>query len=111
SGGNLCGTDSIQIPVSINCLVGVANSLTSGAKLYPNPARDAIWVEIPALGDAEVKLEMLDVAGRVVQREDVRMENGRVQLSVRGFADGMYWLRVWNAEDARHWDMRFSVQR
>jgi hypothetical protein len=64
----------------------------------PDPARSVFAVQYTLADDREVRLELLDVAGRSVRRFALNPAGeGRheVELSVpQGFRPGVYWLRM-----------------
>lgn len=65
--------------------------------LFPNPATDAVNVDFLLDGAQKVKIEMFDVAGRVVDaEEEERYSEGRhtVALSTANLAEGLYIVRM-----------------
>ncbi|MFC7666699.1 T9SS type A sorting domain-containing protein [Hymenobacter humi] len=63
---------------------------------YPNPATDAITVTAELAAAGLVRLELLDVLGRVVRQQTLTASAGplRQTLDLRGLAPGMYVLRI-----------------
>lgn len=62
----------------------------------PNPARDAISLELTLAEDVPAKLELLDVAGRVLRTQIVESA-GRHSLAFTGLRDlppGLYFVRA-----------------
>lgn len=65
-------------------------------KIYPNPAKDKFFVETELYEKGSVRLELIDLFGRV--HEEVLEENSseivRRSFNVSGLAPGNYFLRV-----------------
>nr|WP_262895782.1 T9SS type A sorting domain-containing protein [Hymenobacter ruricola] len=77
---------------TITATPAAKGSLSFG--LFPNPARTAATVQLPAVpGAATATLVLLDALGRQV-RTQTAASNARVDLDLRGLAPGLYALRV-----------------
>lgn len=64
------------------------------ADVYPNPATDAVTIHFNTL-KGKLNLSLLDVTGKVLQSQDVTAGAFNTQeLSVKEYADGMYFLRI-----------------
>ena len=48
--------------------------------VYPNPAKEFINVEFSGLSDENISIEIIDVFGKVVQKENRKNENGIFNL-------------------------------
>jgi hypothetical protein len=59
--------------------------------IFPNPAKDFIWVEGMDLN--EVDLEILDVNGKLVLKNRVSNVNGIFSLDISALPKGMYFLK------------------
>jgi len=83
---------------------GIAENAAHRITLYPDPARDVVTVDLPVeLG--VVRLDVLDLAGRVVYRP--AMGRMPLRIPVDGLAEGQYILRaIWSDGSATR---RFSV--
>jgi hypothetical protein len=62
--------------------------------VYPNPANEFINVEFSGLRDENISIEIIDVFGKVVQKENRKNENGIFNLNVRSLAAGYYVLKI-----------------
>ena len=62
--------------------------------VYPNPAKEFINVEFSGLSDENISIEIIDVFGKVVQKENRKNENGIFNLNVRSLAAGYYLLKI-----------------
>lgn len=58
------------------------------AAAFPIPAKEVITVKVKAAGDATLKI--VDMAGRQVSTQNVKIENGQFQTSVEGLNSGTY---------------------
>lgn len=108
-GGSLveAALDDVQLWDNVVDETGIDEHGADRIGLYPDPAHDVVNVELP-LGLGPVRLDVLDLAGRVVYRPAVT-GNGLLRFSVGGLADGQYVLRaIWPKGSATR---RFSVVR
>lgn len=72
--------------------------------VYPNPAQGQTQIEFPLAGDADVSLELTDVAGKtVLQRNfrDQKQGSFRHKLDLSDLPAGVYSLKV-QADGAQH---------
>ncbi len=59
--------------------------------LYPNPASDRIWIQVPSGGENEpLVLDIFDNSGRQLQHTELQSNS----LDVSGLAPGLYFIRA-----------------
>lgn len=74
-------------------------------RVWPNPVREALFVEVGELGD--YRMELISMTGRVVWEMEKNM-NGTERIDVKGLARGLYVLRV--AGNNGVWSQRILVE-
>lgn len=79
------------------------NELVS-ASAFPIPAKEVITVKVKAAGDATLKI--VDMAGRQVSVQQVKIENGQFETSVEGMNAGTY---VFTLDYSNGTTSRFNV--
>jgi hypothetical protein len=89
---NACGTTRDSQAVSVT--TGLVAKGNDGWQIYPNPASQEVFVAHPTY-QGEVRVELYDVTGRLVQAEVLSAQAGRMQLRVPA---GLYTLRLINRE-------------
>ena len=62
--------------------------------VYPNPAKEFINVEFSGLTSENICIELIDVFGNIVQKENGKNENGIFNLNVSSLAPGYYLLKI-----------------
>ena len=62
--------------------------------VYPNPAKEFINVEFSGLNDENISIEIIDVFGKVVQKEISKNENQIFNLNVSSLDAGYYVLKI-----------------
>ncbi|MDO7850816.1 DUF7619 domain-containing protein [Hymenobacter convexus] len=74
----------------------LASHTAAAWNAYPNPATDAVTVAADLQAAGPVRLDLLDVLGRTVRRENFTAPAGplRQTLDLRGLAPGFYVLRL-----------------
>ncbi|MBL0134448.1 MAG: T9SS type A sorting domain-containing protein [Chitinophagaceae bacterium] len=88
---DLDGTSSVSRVIVVNTA-----SKTSGVKLYPNPVGDNIQFQISGNEREKVKVEVIDMAGRLHYTQFINLKEGNqtISLPVIPIAKGLYQLRV-----------------
>ncbi|MBI3883953.1 MAG: putative Ig domain-containing protein, partial [Sphingobacteriales bacterium] len=77
----------------------VGNDLLQSAEekkvlLYPNPVTQGILTVVASALTGNTQVEILNIAGALVQTETVNVVNGQFQIYVAGLKPGMYLLRM-----------------
>lgn len=69
--------------------------------MFPNPAANAVTLEIPMSEDADVQVAVLDPAGRAAVRttESLGKANNRVNLDLSSLPSGIYFVQVRNGAE------------
>lgn len=93
--GPITSADFIR-GVVINTAVDEQIADRFAVKVYPSPTADLAWVEIDADFNGAGNLRVLDLTGRVLHREEVRIQSGenRYQLDFSTFLSGLYLIQV-----------------
>jgi hypothetical protein len=71
----------------------------SAIRLYPNPSKGQFVVELQIAEkiNANVKIQIMDLAGKAVQAETASMSNGSIKQSVNAspvLSNGIYMVRI-----------------
>ena len=95
--------DTFSIPVARE-----ANMLDLEASLYPNPAQNMLTVQFNSNQNQEATVVVMDLMGRVMDSKVISLSLGQqtMDLDVSEYANGMYFIRVGEAEA-----MTFEVLR
>jgi hypothetical protein len=72
--------------------LGMGTGPTTTMGIFPNPLNDHAVFTWP--GEGPVRVQWLDVQGRMVQQVRTTPQNGQVELDARSLAVGVYLLRV-----------------
>ncbi|MSP65600.1 MAG: Omp28-related outer membrane protein [Flavobacteriaceae bacterium] len=80
------------------------------AKLYPNPARDAVKISLQVLEAGEALVEVINLNGQTVIAQTASVESGMqsIDLHVADLANGVYTVKI--ALNDRVETLRFTVQ-
>ncbi len=65
-----------------------------GARIYPNPVRDAARLEFSVKTAGRVSVILSDIAGRMVDRDRRLLESGRHQYEITGLGRGIHLVEV-----------------
>ena len=74
-------------------LMGTGENVSQLVAVYPNPTKDRIVIE----GIEAVKVQVYNALGKMV-----KTETGSNEISVSGLPEGVYLLRITDADGDRH---------
>ena len=63
----------------------------SGAKIYPNPTNDKVFVDVTGIKDELKSVSVMDVSGRSIQNVKVE-NNGLIEVDLSSLSSGVYSL-------------------
>ena len=89
--------DEVEVTISgqgKDCSVGIDEAAGTGLKIYPNPARDVLFVDGLA-GDGAL-LELTDISGRICFSQ--LFEGSEANIDLAAYEAGVYYLRVTGRE-------------
>jgi len=98
---NLCGNIT-RDTITIGMNVGIAqqNELKK-VRIFPNPSKNTFSLSLPSAVGQEIKMELLDMRGKIVYEKTLFMQNESVEISPN-VAQGVYSLHLYDARaDAR----------
>ena len=107
--GLLPGTYTVTITGASGCTLtesfvvenSVAiTSLSNEWKLsvYPNPAKDQFVIDFNFNSDTDVRFEMLDMIGQLVEQSTMQCNVGKRTIDASRFESGIYLLRFTNGK-------------
>lgn len=102
--GGFIGLPVPSIAMRTGTNLSVDQNELVAASAFPIPAKEVITVKVNAAGDATLRI--VDMAGREVSTQQVKIENGQFTTSVDGINSGTY---VFNLNYANGTTSRFNV--
>jgi Secretion system C-terminal sorting domain len=87
--------DTQQYPSGVICPINVGMEEQQGKPMfsvYPNPMSDKLTVMLPKFSKDAVRIELLDLSGRIILTENTSQP--QMVVNVAGLPVGMYWVRV-----------------
>ena len=85
--------DEVEVTISgqgTDCGVGIHDEGNGELRIYPNPARDVLFVD--GLAGSKVLLELTDISGRTCYSRQV--EGSQADIELAAFEAGVYFLKV-----------------
>lgn len=79
--------DSSEVFTSI-----VDYNVLSSLNIYPNPAKDFVTIQLTNISSNALRVELVDVMGRLVDAAD--MNSSMVRFNTSGIATGMYFVNI-----------------
>src|SRR5690554_1472530 len=98
----VCPADTAIVEVNVgNCTWDVKDEMFTDVSVYPNPATSQLNIVNPS-NTSSLKVEMLDMNGRVVLVENKALNNAsEATLAIDHLERGIYTLRIYNDEGQR----------
>jgi hypothetical protein len=98
---NSCGTDTFVIQVQLNSIGFAEQDEMSSLKVFPNPATDYLYVLSDFSESLEIKIELVDMTGRIIMTEENRWPGGlhSYTISTEGLSRGLYMLKLDSPQD------------
>jgi hypothetical protein len=92
---NDCGADSIAIPIAVVAGIGDIESMKQ-IRLFPNPVSGELYIQLNYKRNEKIKLQLLDIAGRLVKHIELPVNEGENTLSfeISEVASGVYLLQI-----------------
>lgn len=95
SNSRVDGTAAYDMPPTevLNCTLATSDLPSNESfKLFPNPAKDIVHFYDETL-KGDVKIEIIDMVGRVVSSETVKLQNNRNSVDTSSLPKGVYVLK------------------
>ncbi len=70
-----------------------------------------IVLNVSSNSDRKAQVELIDIAGRIVERKNLKLKRGREDLSLGQFKSGVYFLRIKSDEENKHEVHKITVLR
>jgi hypothetical protein len=73
-------------------------------KLYPNPAKDQVYIKLDAKNESNITMELYDMFGKLIINENYESVQGefRTIVNVARFDRGIYFMKIkLNSGEAR----------
>jgi Secretion system C-terminal sorting domain len=81
--------------------LGRANPSGSNCSIYPNPAQDAVQIELTQTSaESQVFVQLRDASGKAILRQEFSGNAGPMQLDLQSVAPGLYFLEITQGEQA-----------
>ncbi len=77
--------------------VGTGDLSSSGIKIYPNPAKDVLYVEIDAT--AADAIQLVNTLGKVIYERNIPVSEHNLTVDLKGFVPGIYSVRLLKQEN------------
>jgi hypothetical protein len=110
-GGSICaGLDVAGAAFEVKRCGSNAVGILQNSTIFPNPTQDLLNVQLgDKLGTGKITLEVLDLNGKITQRQNLEAGSTQAELDIHTLPAGMYYLRV-SAEGQVGEMLKFSKQ-
>lgn len=81
-----------------DCTSSVDDVFAAGLHMYPNPVEQMLYVTYDSEMLNRSQLEIFDSNGKLLYLQEIAPGTGRVEVDMSGYAEGMYFIRIRNAQ-------------
>jgi hypothetical protein len=103
SDGQLTSVDEVTITVGID---GVTSNFSPALRMYPNPAKDKLNLELINMPERTSVVSIFNVTGSIVFNTELSNEVNEIDIS--GFDSGLYFIKVDSGK--RSFTQRIQIQ-
>jgi hypothetical protein len=89
--------EKLEVNLPISGITAVEDGQQLQVTVYPNPARDALYIPVPGIDEA-CEVRMTDIQGRTVFAGSMLPQAGILQMNVSDFAPGLYQVQVYGRQ-------------
>ena len=92
------------VTVEIDILESTVDNYLSNIKLYPNPTRDILIVEINESVNTpgNMNIEIYDVLGKLMHRKTLMSNSQKSEISLMEYTSGNYIIKCYNQNFEKH---------
>ncbi len=87
------------ISVEVDDNVSIPTEELREIKIYPNPVKEKLVLQLEKYTNEEVKLQIFDQNGKEVFVKELNPQSDRIEIGVSNFSDGAYSLLLWGKEE------------
>jgi len=89
--GNNVYLDNIRVD---NLNVGISDIPNNSVKVYPNPVQSALFIEMKSNTFSNVKVQITDIAGRILNSSYHNFDNNPVEINTEEYKEGIYFISI-----------------
>ncbi len=97
--GNLIPVQAMDKTVYIRFAQGGGGVCVTDSPIYPNPAKDALYLECPFLLSGEYNVTVFDVLGRLIHETNPTFLNGKLGIDISNLSEGIYFFQFYTNRD------------
>lgn len=99
--GGPCTPPALSAPEGTAILPDSYLESQIGFSVYPNPAKDEVWIQFGTYANSKDNIEVFNSMGQLVYQVPAhRMEEGLIKLDIQSWENGVYLIQI-NTEDSR----------
>jgi len=96
--GIQCVSDDIFIfmidDIEISGNVGIEEGIRETVTVYPNPARDKVFVRLPGNSSGDISIQLINSLGKVIKTVNPGQKDGITMIRTTGFPTGLYHMII-----------------
>lgn len=110
---NLIVTQGLLQPSPPPSGIKKTETLFADVTVYPNPARDIIYLQPRLAGDGILQYVLQDITGKVLKTGTAALANGNEKqtITLEGYAAGRYMLTVHFSRNEQQYQNNFKIEK
>lgn len=106
---NECGSDTAQINAGTIFFNVEEDLFQQGIQVFPNPASDNVFVQLPYSNANSLDALLYSVDGRLMLSKKIGLGSDHVSISLKDVSSGMYYLII--SDDVSRFSQKVVVQK
>lgn len=89
-------TSSFSEPFTLSSVGLREAEINGGVKIYPNPAKSEIWIEINTLEKDQLNIKAFDISARMINEfsREVIKNQGLLKITLEDWPAGLYFIQI-----------------
>ena len=101
--GIQCVSDDVFIfmidDIEISGNVGIDDKHQASVLLFPNPAKEKIYIHFQDATHGDIKVWLVDALGRVVMKGAYNLFDGKAEIETNELRPGLYYIVIQNEKE------------
>ncbi len=77
-------------------MVSTAEIAQAAFVVFPNPANEVIYCNLPNANQSNISLELCDIVGNLIDKKLITTGNGLVLFNTAALSNGLYFVKMYS---------------
>jgi hypothetical protein len=94
AGSTIENSNTVSTSCNFNSVGITKNTSDETIQIYPNPANEFITIKMQDVSKENLKIEVVDVTGKLVQETNVNQAEAEIILNIKTLTTGIYLIKI-----------------